>query len=283
MRKLNLKTEIIKPNNIILQLIFLELVVCFFEYETSVLRKITFKEIIGKYKKWYTYVAVFLILVFIALYYVCKIYEINFFLGLILLILSGLLILNYRLKYHKKMSTRVMSFDDSLKKVKTGDLIVWETDYNLKNSFSLIPILMTGLYHIGIVLKEPNGEIYILECSNNKSYCKYTGREKHGIVLVDYEYRTKNETEGSFFLVQTNLNERITNNDVKQFFEKHKNKDYMDDNFNCISMYLHFLQDYHLLKTEYIIFPLHEDLATLTDPKFYSFDFQQETFKVKKN
>lgn len=282
MRKLNLKHEVIKPNNIVLQLIFLELIVCFFEYETSILRKITFKEYIGRYKQWHLYVIGFLIIVFIALYYVCKIYEINLFLGLILLCLSGLLILNYRLKYHKKMSTRVMSFEESLKKVKTGDLVVWETEYTLNDMSGLIPILMTGMYHIGIVLKEPNGEIYILECTAENAKCKYSGTIKKGVILGDYKDRTHFSTKGSFFLVQTNLNEKITNNDIKHFFEMHKNKDYMEDHYNCISSYLHFLQDNHLLKKDYTIFPLHEDLATLTDPQFYSFDFRQETFKIKK-
>ena len=141
---------------------------------------------------------------------------------------------------------------------------------------------MTGLYHIGLIMKEPDGDIYILECSNHISPCKYTGRNKTGIILTDYKYRVTNETKGSFFLIQTNLIEKITNNDVKKFFEIHKNKDYMEDNYNCISTYLHFLQDNNLLKTKYTIFPLHEDLATLIDPKFYSYDFKSETVKVKK-
>lgn len=282
MRRFHLKTELIKPNNIVLQLIFLEIIVYLFEYEKSILRKITFKEYIGKFKNWYLYVAGFIILVIYALYQVCRIYEINFFLGLILLFMSTLLILNYRLKYHKKMTTRTISYEESLKKVKTGDLVVWETDYTLDNTLYLIPILMTGMYHIGLIMKEPDGDIYILECSNSKSLCKYTGREKKGIRLSDYNERTYISTNGSFFLIQTNLIEKITNNDIKQFFEIHKNKDYMEDNYNCISIYLHFLQDNNLLKTNYTIFPSHEDLATLIDPKFYSYDFKSETIKVKK-
>ncbi len=282
MRRFQFKTELIKPNNVILQLIFLEIVVYFFEYEKSILRKITFKEYIGKFKNWYLYVAGFIILVLYSLYHICKIYEINFFLGLMLLFMSTLLILNYRLKYHKKMTTRTISYEESLKKVKTGDLVVWKTYYTLDNTLSLIPILMTGMYHIGLVMKEPDGDIYILESTNNVSPCTYTGRNKTGIILTDYKYRVTNETPGSFFLIQTNLIEKITNNDIKQFFEIHKNKDYMEDNYNCISTYLHFLQDNNLLKTNYTIFPLHEDLATLIDPKFYSYDFKSETIKVKK-
>ncbi len=91
------------------------------------------------------------------------------------------------------------------------------------------------------------------------------------------------QTNGSFFLIQTNLNQRITNNQLKQFFEKHKNKYYMDDNFNCISSYLHLLQDNKLLKQEYTIFPFHEDIDTILDPNFYSIDFEKESYKVKKN
>lgn len=56
----------------------------------------------------------------------------------------------------------------------------------------------------------------------------------------------------------------------------------MEDNFNCITSYLHFLQENNLLKTNYTIFPLHEDIDTLLDPKFYSIDFEKEMYKVKK-
>lgn len=270
-----------KLNNIILLLILLEIIIIIIEYNTTIIRKLKLIDIIGKYQPFKLLVLLFFIIVFIVNYVVCSYFKINIGVGCIFLFLGLILILNYRLHKNKKLTTRTISFEDSLENTNTGDLIIWETGYELPTIFNLIPVIMTGLFHIGIILKEDNGIINLLECSNVESYCTYTNRTKTGIMLVDYLDRIKS-TQGSYFLVKTNLKNYITNNNIKEFFEKHKNKNYMEDNFNCITTYLHFLEDNNLLKKKYKLFPFYyEEMDTLLDPQFYSVDFKTEIYKVK--
>lgn len=188
-----------KPNNIIFYLIVLEIIIIAFEYNTSVIRKIKPVHIFGEYQPFKIAVIIVFFVVFIFTYFLCKYLKINLISAYIFLFLSLILILNYRLKKNKELTTRTISIEDSLKKLNTGDLIIWETEYKISSIFNLIPVIFTGLYHIGLVLKEDNGKIYILECAINKSYCTYTNRKKTGIVLVDYIDRISNKMDWSFF------------------------------------------------------------------------------------
>jgi hypothetical protein len=171
-----------------------------------------------------------------------------------------------------------MSVHDFYEQCNTGDVILYEVPYAVPNLFHFIPSLFLGTNHIGIVVKDKNG-IYLLECDSVYRECIYSKKVKNGVMLNKIEKRTKTD-EAEMYFIKTNLHNKINPDNVIPFIEKYTNVNYAEKGLNCISFYLTFLQEFSLLKMNYLVIPPYTNYETILSKDFYNFDYKNEIYHL---
>jgi hypothetical protein len=182
------------------------------------------------------------------------------------------------LEKNNKISNIKLNIDDLIKNCNTGDIIFYDIPRIIPNIFHYIPTLFFGIHHMGFVVKK-NNTVYLLECAYDNNYCLYSNKIKNGVTLFDVKDRIVHSNNEIYF-VKNNIYNFIKDSDVEIFLEKYKNMDYMENNVNCVSIYLMFLQDLNLIKDKYTLFPLYEEYEKLLQPEFYSFPYKKEIYKI---
>jgi len=160
---------------------------------------------------------------------------------------------------------------------KTGDFILFETPKTMPDLFHIIPSLSLGCNHIGIVVLR-NGVPYFLESDYKKEYCHISRREKTGVKCIPLEERLSYVTS-PMHIIKTNLYQYIDKEDqINAFFERYKDKEYMEDGVQCMYFLLLFLQEFNVLQNHYSL-PVIIDYSYLLDPDFYRVPFSYTSYR----
>lgn len=217
----------------------------------------------------------------VLLIYISKFLDINFIYVLLFLVLTIYLYIEYKLKSNSNISNTKQPFKNIKNHINTGDFIIYETPRKLKDSFCLFPVVFLNIHHIGICIKDKNNEVYILECDATQHYCEYSKKYKSGVVLLNLEKRLKDYNDS--YLVKTNLHKYISNEKLINFIEEYKNKDYMENNINCITLVLLFLKKLNLVKdTNIYPYQMYIDYHFLLDYKNYTKKINYDIVKIQK-
>jgi hypothetical protein len=188
--------------------------------------------------------------------------------------------IEYKLTINSNISNKTINIKNDVEYFYTGDIIIFETPQNLDCWFSIIPVLFLNVNHVGIVIKDSNNKLYILESEHSEHYCKYSNRIKNGVILLDLEERLK--TFDCAYLLKTNLHKYIQYDELISFLNKYKNKEYMEDNINCITFVSLFLKELKLIHGKYINSnTIYLDYKYFLNKENYINDFNYDIYKIK--
>ena len=126
----------------------------------------------------------------------------------------------------------------NMNEIQTGDYILIETPKHIDNYFKLVPVMTLQMYHIGILLKDANNHVYILECEPKPHYCEYSQKTKTGVMLLPFE--TRIQEFDTVYIVKNNIHNYVSNDDFMAFIDKYKDLKYMENDINCIVFYCYF-------------------------------------------
>jgi hypothetical protein len=240
--------------------IITELFYIIINFKSNIITNFRVKNIFGKVY-FYKILIVILFIFFSILfsYIISAIFKTNILLSFIFITCSFILYIEYKLKINTNISNKIINIKEN-NYFNTGDIIIFETPKNIETLFSVIPVLVININHIGIVLKDANKKILILESEHTEQYCNYSNRIKNGVMLLDLEDRLK--MFDNCYLVKTSLHKYINQDELVKFIEKYKDKEYMEDNINCITLVSSFLKELKLIKND-------NNISLYTDYKYF--------------
>jgi hypothetical protein len=229
----------------------------------------------------YHLLAVFYFIGFCILYiYATYLLELNLIISFFFFFTSLFLYTEYKIHNNKKLPQKSIPFKDIESKCNTGDIILFQMPYSIPNIIHLLPTIFFGIHHLGIVVKTDNHQTYLLECAYDRNYCHYSKKTKTGVILFDLKERIENSPKNNVMLVKSNMHQKINQEQIFQFIEKHKDTSYMEKDLNCSSMYLELLNECKLLKNQYIYRPIYIEHENFINPDYYNFDYQYEIYKI---
>jgi hypothetical protein len=203
--------------------------------------------------------------------------NINGLLSLIFIVLTYFLYLEYKLNHRDELLMNISTLANK-DEMNTGDYIMMETPKNMDSYIQFSPVMSMGIYHVGIIVKDTNQKVYIMESEHIPHYCEYSKKTKTGVILSSFEKRIQ-EFE-TVYIVKNNIHEHVSNNDMMSFIEKYKDVEYMENDINCIVFLLVFLKEHGLLKHEEITKRLYVEYPYILDNANYTIDFDYTILKI---
>ncbi len=171
----------------------------------------------------------------------------------ILLIYIILLIINNKLKTNKHFSKKYIKHDEIKDKLNTGDIILFKSFEYGKFSYALFTFLLCLVQdnyftHIGMIYKDSNNKVYIIETNEKKIYCELDKKYKSGFQMINYDDRIKNNKTHRIHLIKNNLHKYINNTKLLQSITKYKNYEFNQDGVHCLNLIINILQENNLLQ-----------------------------------
>jgi hypothetical protein len=202
--------------------------------------------------------------------YYKNVYSIIF---IVILIISVLIIINYKLKTNKKFSNIKRNLQDVLPELNTGDFILYR-NYVIDNIFILVasriisPLISdTYFTHIGMVYKK-NDNIYIIENNYYPKKSLLTNQIKTGPTLIDLNMFMNDIDNTRIHIVKNNIHEYININKLNMSLDKYKNYLYYEDGLYCFNYISKLLEENGLLNKLNKIFIVPNDLLNAKNYKF---------------
>jgi hemin uptake protein HemP len=256
-------------NIFILSIIFIQLIYIFFNSSELFSEKIDY--IISHEGNMHIkFISILLITIFIiSIYYfinfIKKKYNINKLILYIFIILTFIIIIEYKLSTNKYLSNIENSIEEALNKSTTGDFILFRSyhTYDIPELFfyrylnSLSSQVFFG--HIGIIIKK-NGVSYIMESTEDYYNCEINNKYKNGFIFHKAYNRIK-DYSGRVYLCRNNLEKFIDNNKINNFINKYKNINFLENNIACIKLIILFLYDCNILKYNYSFLRLYSFIS----------------------
>jgi hypothetical protein len=171
----------------------------------------------------------------------------------IFLIFLILIKINYNLEKNEKFTNLRSDVKSIYSELNTGDLVLYKCYSNHCFSYFyilkiLLPFFQENHFtHIGMIYKNNDGKIYILECGGTTFYCNYQNKiVDDGVMMVDFKDRIEKAKNYRIHIVKTNIHKYINIEKLKNSIEKYKN--YSLNDINCIDYVTRILYDSNVLK-----------------------------------
>ncbi len=182
----------------------------------------------------------------------------------ILLIYIVLLIVNKKLKTNKKFSKKYIEYNKIKDKLNTGDIILFKSFEYGKFSYALFTLILclaqdNYFTHIGMIYKDSNNKIYIIETNERKFNCELDKKYKTGFQMIDFDDRIGSNNSHRIHLVKNNIHKYIDYTKLQQSIGKYKNYEFNQDGVHCLNLIINILQENNLLKPNFLPY-LFEDL-----------------------
>jgi hemin uptake protein HemP len=229
---------------------------------------------------------IIMILIFIPLHYLIiffsKKYKINKFILYIFIILTIMIIIEYKLSTNKYLSNIECDIDEILEKSTTGDFLLFRSYHTYD-----IPELLFYRYfnalsskyffgHIGIIIKK-NGVPYIMESTEDYYNCEINKKNKNGFIFHKAYDRIKSYS-GTVYISRNNLDQYINDYNLKSFINKYKDIYFLENNIGCVNFIILFLYECNLLKHNYKLLSPYN----ITLNNIYKIDYKCiENIKIK--
>jgi hypothetical protein len=225
------------------------------------------------------------IMIMIFLYYVNTSFSNKGKLITILLIFLILIKIDDNLKKNEKFAKLKSDVKNIYSELNTGDLVLFKCYSN--NCFSyfynlkiVLPFFQNYHFtHIGMIYKDNDGKIYILECGGGKFYCNYLNKIiDDSVMMVDFIFRVEKATSYRIHVVKSNIHKYINIQKLKNSIEKYKN--YSLSDINCIEYISRLLYDSDVLKLPTGILNRYF-FDDLLDKSNYNFDVEFNPIIIK--
>jgi len=247
-------------NIFILPIIFIQLIYIYFNSSELFSEKI-YSIISHQGSMKIKFISLLLLIIFItSIYYfinfIKKIYNVNKLILSIFIILTFMIIMEYKLSTNKYLSNIENSIEEALNKSTTGDFILFRSyhTYDIPDLFfwRFLNPLSSEIFvgHIGIIIRK-NGIPYIMECADDYHNCEINNKYKNGFVFNKAYDRIKDYT-GRVYLCRNNLEKFIDNEKINNFINKYKNISFLENNIGCVNLIIKFLYECNILKYNYI-------------------------------
>lgn len=189
----------------------------------------------------------------------------------VLLIYIIILFVNNKMMTNYYFAKKYLQPEKIVNQLNTGDIVFFRTyDYNSINQaqFLSLPLLQkTYFTHVGIIYKNSQNNVLIIE-SNAKSHkCKLFGKEKRGFQVMNFVDRVNTTKSHRVHVVKSNLHQFIDINKFYESVEKYKDYDFFQNGIYCLNLVTNILQENGILK-ENNFFPYMID--DLIEPKHYT-------------
>jgi len=176
--------------------------------------------------------------------------------GNMLVILIALLIIikiNEGLKKNENFTNIKSEPNDIYSHLNTGDFILFrsysnDSFYYIVGIKMVLPLIQENYAtHIGMIYRDDNGKLYILENTTSEFYCHYKNKVINGEpMMVEFYDRLNQSKDYRIHIIKTNIHEHINIDKLKNSIEKYKN--HTIDDINCIEYIVRLLYDSEVIK-----------------------------------
>lgn len=269
-------------NVLLLVVLFSEITYIWVEYKDFEIRHYQVDEYFGKIESYKVRLLFAYLCFLIAFVFLLKlIFTFDLLLLFLVLFVSLYLYLEYKIKTNHDLTDRQKNIEQIKREIQTGDFILFETPKQVASYFAFVPVVYLNINHIGVLIKDKENRVFILECNGYTEFCEYSKREKTGVALVDFEKGIRHFDD--VYVVKTNLHQHIDPLQVNRFIAKYKEKNYMEDNINCITLVLLFFRDLGLIDaSKFDMNQLYVDYQVLLNKEIYNIPFEYQLNRINK-
>ncbi len=191
------------------------------------------------------------------------------FLFIIIMCLS-LLVINFQMSTNKYLTKKYVDPKILSKKLNTGDIVLFR-NYNFDNI--CIPLYHTTLClqktfftHSGIIYKNSQGKILIIESNQDPYYCNLSKKMKSGFQIMDFVERVSSTKNHRVHVYKSNLHKYIDMDKFNNSINKYKEYEFNQDGLYCLNLITNILQENNIMKENNLIPYMIDDVI---DSKHY--------------
>ena len=122
--------------------------------------------------------------------------------------------------------------------------------------------------HIGMIYKDSQGNVFIIESNDTSKFCDLSNKNKTGFQLINFNDRIKKNNSHRIHIVKNNIHKYIDNNKLYESICKYKDYKFMENGVHCINLITRILEENNLLKSSGFIPYIFEDLLKTQNYKF---------------
>ena len=184
---------------------------------------------------------------------------------IIFIVYIVLVIINNKLITNRNFSNQYINPDKIYNDLNTGDIVLFR-NYNYSTfSYLLYVFFLTSIEniyftHIGMIYKEPQGNLFIIESNIDSKYCNLSKKYKSGFQLINFDDRIKTNTTHRIHIVKNNIHKHINKNKLHESIHKYKDYDFLENKVHCLSLITNILEENNLLKPSGFVPYVFEDL-----------------------
>lgn len=192
---------------------------------------------------------------------------------LILIVYIVLVIINNKIATNIHFSNKYVNPDKIYNDLNTGDIVLFR-NYNYFCFYYPLSILLftsmqkkTYFTHIGIIYKDQQGNVFIIESNDSSKFCNLSKKNKTGFHLINFNDRIKTNTSHRIHIVKNNIHKYIDNNKLHESIYKYKDYSFMENGVHCLNLIIRILEENNLLKSCGFIPYVFEDLFNVQNYK----------------
>lgn len=267
-----------RPNDVLIWIILLEMIFILFFINKSELAKETIENILPSNEFKMIMSIGSIITSLYASHYVSHViqthYKINYALMMMFIWLTIMIYLEHKMSSSLNYSDTVVDLQSALDSSHTGDFVFFRSyvssdicDYIIFRVVSSI-INVPFFSHVGMIVKI-NGVAYLLETSSDINHCIHANKMKGGVKLIK-AYDKINNAHGIAYLSRNNLHNYIRDEDIIPFMDKYGHLSFLDNYVMCVTIICMFLHFANVFKNEQTFMRINE----LNNPEVYACDFK---------
>jgi hypothetical protein len=184
---------------------------------------------------------------------------------LIFMVYIILVVINNNLITNINFSNKYVNSDKIYNDLNTGDIILFRN--YLFNNFgfpldvvTLTSILNTYFTHIGMIYKDPQGKLFIIESNSDYKYCNLSKKIKDGFQLINFNDRIKTNTDHRIHIVKNNIHKYINQNKLHESINKYKDYSFLENGVHCLNLIIRILEENNIIKSSGFIPYIFEDI-----------------------
>jgi hypothetical protein len=133
---------------------------------------------------------------------------------------------------------RTATVEDALRTAKTGDLVFMRSyhSYDVPEFlfFRCLGALVSEPYfgHVGMLVRDGDGALYLLECTEDNHECVLSGRAKNGVIMHDAARRIRGY-DGRVHVVGTSF--ELAHDRMMRYVEARKHLSFLEEGIGCCS------------------------------------------------
>lgn len=192
---------------------------------------------------------------------------------IIFIIYIVLVMINNKMVTNIHFSNQYVNSDNIINDLNTGDIVLFRSYKYSYFSYLFYVLLLSSIQniyftHIGMIYKDSQGNIFIIESNDESKFCILSQKKKTGFQLGNFNDRIIKNKNNRIHIIKNNIHKYINQNKLHKSINKYKNYSFMENGVHCLSLIVKILEENNLLKSSGFIPYIFEDLLNTKNYKF---------------